>query len=186
METLQFTVYKASVTSYQKSSNHWSWLIICILMFGERSVKSSSLKFTVLKVGLVGNKGWINRYASECCGMSEKCARVCCEYLWTFHISSQIYKEFHTKASRKQRLFVQAEKAEKQSCSLGCWALTDRRQAQCQSCWKHTGQIRNLLWNSERSEVRTSISKCSYCFITLLGSSSGNACSRSSVLNIFW
>lgn len=61
--------------------------------------------------------------------MSAGCGHTCCEYLPAFHVSSQICGDFRTKASRKPRLFVQAEKAEKQSRSLGYWALTGRGQA---------------------------------------------------------
>jgi hypothetical protein len=100
-------------------------------MFGKRRAKPSALKNIVLKVGLAGDKGWTNRYAVKCYGKSVGCEHACCGYLPAFHVFNQICGDFHTKASRKPRLSVQAEAAEKHSCSLGYWALTGRRQAPC-------------------------------------------------------
>lgn len=134
----------------------------------------------------MGDQGWTNSYASRCYGVSVKCAHVCCEYLWTLYESSQLYEDSHTKASRKLRLFVQAEKAEKQSFS-GALNPDGGRQDQCQrlTAPRPCSGIYCGIQN-HRKEGQTWIKSSHYFICNCAGEFWEDAYCRSSVLNIFF
>lgn len=132
----------------------------------------------------MGDQGWTTSYAN---GMPVKCARVCCDYLWTLYVSNQLYEDFHTKASRKPRLFVQAEKAEKQSFF-----------GMLNPDGQETGSVSKVLTppkpcsgiyhgiQNDQKKGQAWIKSSHYFIYNCAGEFWGDAYFRSSVLNIFF